>query len=196
MRAKPGLLFLSACVCVLAMSGCASSGSAVQGSETTAHASSGVITLDTPIHVHLFSTSDTDLGPASARDTANAMVKSAPHLLAVDIVDGLRRAGFTEVTLDESDGDPSAVALNLTGRFTVLNPGNQNLRLWIGFGAGKSKVSVEGSVVSATGAVLTEFSLSRSGLGWGASGPQLEDESGILGHSVADELVEWSGVGN
>ena len=54
------------------------------------------------------------------------MVKSAPHLLATDIVESLRRAGFTAVTLDESEEEPSGEALNLTGSFTKLNPGSQN----------------------------------------------------------------------
>lgn len=66
------------------------------------------ISKNSPIHVHLFSTADTDLGRPKFRDTANAMAKSAPHLLASDIVNELRESGFTEVSLDETEGEPSA----------------------------------------------------------------------------------------
>ena len=128
-------------------------------------------------------------------DTANTMVKSAPHLLAVDIVDRLRQSGFTQVTLDESDGEPSEDTLNLKGKFTVLNPGNQGLRLMFGFGAGKSKVCVEGQLIGSAGEILTDFSQCRSGLGWGSSAPQLEKETEILGYSIADLLIEWLQTG-
>jgi len=68
------------------------------------------------IHVHLFSTSEANLGNQEFRDTADAMAKSAPHLLATDIDGALRLSGFTAVSLDETEGEPSEDALNLTGR--------------------------------------------------------------------------------
>jgi len=182
------------CACLVALLGCASGAAGNSADSALEHAE--VMSLDTPIHVHLFSTSDTDLGAGSTRDTARAMLKSAPHLLAVDVVDRLRQAGFTRVTLDESDGDPASDALTLVGRFTVLHPGSQGLRMWIGFGAGKSKVCVEGRLVDADGQELTDFSLCRSGLGWGSSAPQLEGESADLGLSIAELLIDWSKAGD
>ena len=185
------ITFVQYLLCLATVSACASSA----GTGGHAHVARGSISTDTPIHVHPFSTAETDLGGHAARDIANTMVRSAPHLLAVDIVDGLRAAGFTNVTLDESEGEPSASALKLTGRFTVLKPGSQNLRLWIGFGAGKSKVCVEGQLANPQGGVLADFSMCRGGLGWGASGPQLEGETGLLGHSIADSVIDLSGAG-
>ena len=125
-------------------------------------------------------------------DTAQAMAKSAPHLLASDIVAALRNSGFSAVTLDESEGEPAADAMNLTGHFTKLDPGSQNLRLWIGFGAGESKVCVSGQLTDAKGKKLGDFADCRNGLGWGASGPQGDKGALILGDRIAKFLIDWS----
>jgi hypothetical protein len=47
-----------------------------------------------PFHVQLFDVADADLGKPKHRDTAEMLARSAPHLLAVDIVEALREAGF------------------------------------------------------------------------------------------------------
>lgn len=145
-----------------------------------------------PIHVHPFTTEGADLGNPKFRDTAQAMAKSAPHLLASDIVAALRNSGFSAVTLDESEGEPAADAMNLTGHFTKLDPGSQNLRLWIGFGAGESKVCVSGQLTDAKGKKLGDFADCRNGLGWGASGPQGDKGALILGDRIAKFLIDWS----
>ncbi len=152
----------------------------------------GKLTRDTSLHVHLFDTTNTYLGDPKYRDTAQAMAKSAPHLLAADVVHALREAGFTGVTLDESEQGPSAEGLNLTGRFTSLDPGSQGLRVWIGFGAGESKVCIEGEVSDAAGAKLATFSDCRKGLGWGESGKQGQKGAVILGERLANFLIEWA----
>ncbi|PLW66720.1 DUF4410 domain-containing protein [Pseudohalioglobus lutimaris] len=152
---------------------------------------SGELSKDQAIHVHLFSTDDADLGKAKFRDTANAMVKSAPHLLATDIVESLRAAGFTNVTLEESEGEPSASAMQVTGRFTRLDPGSQNMRVWIGFGAGESKVCISGEVTGENGEKLAKFADCQNGLGWGASGPQGDKGAEILGDRIAGFLISW-----
>ena len=150
------------------------------------------LSKNSAIHVHLFSTSEANLGNQKFRDTANAMAKSAPHLLATDVVGALRNSGFTTVSLDETEGEPSEDALNLTGRFTQLNPGSQNLRVWIGFGAGKSKVCIEGELKDKSGAKLADFSDCRSGLGWGSSAPQGDRGAEILGEEIARFLTDWA----
>ena len=152
----------------------------------------GDLSKTTAIHVHLFDTTGADLGKPKFRDTANAMAKSAPHLLAADIVEALRHAGFTSVTLDESEEGPSDGSLNLTGRFTKLNPGSQNMRVWIGFGAGESKVCITGEVSNASGEKLANFADCRNGLGWGASAQQGGKGAVILGERVAEFLIDWA----
>ena len=153
---------------------------------------SGDLSKATAIHVHPFSTADADLGNPKFRDTANAMAKAAPHLLATDIVEALRGAGFSSVTLDESNKGIPPDALNVTGRFTRLDPGSQNLRVWIGFGAGESKVCISGTVTDAGGNKLADFADCRNGLGWGSSGPQANEGAEILGERVAKFLIDWS----
>ena len=162
------------------------------GKMDSSHVNAGELSKTTAIHVHLFDISGADLGKPKFKDTASAMAKSAPHLLAADIVETLRHAGFTSVTLDESEKAPSGEALNLTGRFTKLVPGSQNLRVWIGFGAGESKVCISGEVTNASGDKLANFADCRNGLGWGASAQQGDMGAEILGERVAEFLVDWA----
>ena len=152
----------------------------------------GELSKQGAIHIHPFSTAETELGKSKFRDTATAMAKSAPHLLATDIVETLRDAGFTAVTLDESEGDRSPDAINVTGRFTKLDPGSENLRVWIGLGAGESKVCISGEVTDSGGNTLADFADCRNGLGWGASGPQGDKGAEILGTRVAGLLIRWA----
>lgn len=148
------------------------------------------LSKETAIHIHPFTTAGADLGKPKFRDTATAMAKSAPHLLATDIVETLREAGFTSVTLDESEGPRSPEAINVTGRFTKLDPGSQNLRVWVGLGAGESKVCISGEVTDPGGSKLADFADCRNGLGWGSSAPQGDKGAEILGTRVAGFLVE------
>ncbi|MEH6583217.1 MAG: DUF4410 domain-containing protein [Halioglobus sp.] len=166
--------------------------SLADGKMQSSQVNAGELSKTTAIHVHLFDTTGADLGKPKFSDTANAMAKSAPHLLAADIVEALRHAGFTAVTLDESEKGPSDDALNLTGRFTKLHPGSQNMRVWIGFGAGESKVCISGEVTNASGENLANFSDCRNGLGWGASAQQGDKGAEILGERVAGFLVDWA----
>ena len=98
----------------------------------------------------------------------------------------------TSVTLDESEEGPSDGSLNLTGRFTKLNPGSQNMRVWIGLGAGESKVCISGEVSNASGEKLANFADCRNGLGWGASAEQGDKGAEILGERVAAFLIDWA----
>jgi hypothetical protein len=156
---------------------------------------SGSLTKASAIHIHPFTTAEADLGKPKFRDTAIAMAKSAPHLLATDIVETLRDAGFNSVTLDESKVARSPEVISVTGRFTKLDPGSQSLRVWIGFGAGESQVCISGKATDPTGDTLAEFADCRSGLGWGASGPQGEESAEILGARVARFLIKWAEEG-
>ncbi|WOJ98523.1 DUF4410 domain-containing protein [Congregibacter brevis] len=151
-----------------------------------------VFSKDTAIHVHLFDTSRADLGKSKHADIARSMANSAPHLLAADIVNALREAGFTKVTLDESESGAVDDALQLTGRFTKLDPGSQNLRVWIGFGAGKSEVCISGKLSTPEGNEVAEFDDCKSGLGWGQSGPQGDKGAEVLGDRVAGRIIGLS----
>ena len=150
------------------------------------------IARDSPLHVQLFDSAHADLGSPKHRDTAELLARSAPHLLAVDIVESLRDAGFSNIVLDEEAATSSQKNLTLTGSFTDLNPGSQAARAWIGFGAGKSKVCIEGRVSDSSGDVLAEFSHCRKGLGWGDSSAQMASSAVRVGDSIATFLTEWA----
>jgi len=158
------------------------------------HASLNVVQIskDSPIHVRLFSVSDADLGKPKHLDTAELLSRTAPHLLAVDVVESLRGAGFDEVVVDESNALAPEGTLVLSGKFTELNPGSQAARAWIGFGAGRSKVCVEGTLSDHAGTELGNFSHCRKGLGWGESGGQMEKSAIRVGDSIAQFLTEWA----
>lgn len=138
------------------------------------------IPKSTPIHVHLFNTEQLTLNSDTARTVAN----SAPHLLAADIVSTLRNVGFSQVTLDETKGGAAADSMTLVGTFTKLTPGSQNLRLWIGFGAGQSKICVEGKLNDAQGVAVGTFTHCENGIGWGESKPQVEVEAKTIGEKI------------
>ena len=161
--------------------------------QTTLHV--GKITSDAPVHVHLFDTSGVKLGKAKHQDTARLMAGTAPHLLAVDIVEGMRDGGFSKVILEETtttEVELSPGELALLGRFTELNPGSQATRLWIGLGAGKSKVCIEGRLMDSNNRSVGEFSDCRSGLGWGSSAGEMENSTQSIGNDIAKLLTGWA----
>ena len=145
-----------------------------------------------PFHVQLFDVADADLGKPKHRDTAEMLARSAPHLLAVDIVEALREAGFSSVVLDEQPDTSSTSHLVLKGKFTKLNPGSQAARAWIGFGAGESKVCVIGRIDDGAGKMLGEFSHCQKGLGWGKGDNQMESSAARVGDSIAMFLTQWA----
>ena len=155
----------------------------------------GKISRDAPVHVYLFDTSNVKMGKAKHKDTARLMAGTVPHLLAVDIVEGMRDSGFSKVILEESTATEvnlSSGEMALLGRFTELNPGSQATRQWIGLGAGKSKVCIKGRLVDSNNKSLGEFSDCRNGLGWGNSAAELDNSTESIGDDVANLLTGWA----
>ena len=151
----------------------------------------GGISKDAAIVVHAFDITGADLGKFKHQDTAKRSAQTAPHLLAVDIVDTLRGHGFSNVTLSESS-EPAGDALQLVGNFTEINPGSKATRAWIGFGAGKSKVCVSGTLQTTTGDKIGEFKDCEKGLGWGDSSAQTAGESSRIGANIGELLFGWT----
>ena len=145
-----------------------------------------------PFHIQLFDVTYADLGKPKHRDTAEMLARSAPHLLAVDIVEALREAGFGNVVLDEQPDHSSTSHLVLRGQFTKLDPGCQATRAWIGFGAGESKVCVSARIENEAGEIQGKFSHCRKGLGWGKSDSQVESSTERVGDSIAQFLSAWA----
>jgi len=150
-----------------------------------------MIAKDTAIVVHAFDSSKADLGSFKHIDTATRAAATAPHLVAVDIVETLREHGFTDVTLSDSAA-PAGDALQLLGTFTEINPGSQSTRVWIGFGAGASKVCISGTLQTASGEIVGDFKDCEKGLGWGNSGDQTEGEAARIGANVGQLIDSWA----
>jgi hypothetical protein len=168
--------------------------SAAQSDETAVdHAKLhvGGISKDAPIVVHAFDITGADLGKFKHQDTAKRSAQTAPHLLAVDIVDTLRGHGFSNITLSES-AELTGEALHLVGNFTEINPGSQATRAWIGFGAGASKVCISGTLQTTAGEVVGEFEDCEKGLGWGDSSAQTSGESSRIGANIGELLLAWT----
>ena len=153
------------------------------------HAHAEPLSRSSTIMVKRFDVEDADLGKSKHQDTARAMAKAAPHLVAVDIAQFLRRDGFINVILDESDEQPGAEAVVLSGRFTTIKPGSQAMRVWVGFGAGHSEVCTEVELTAADGELMHSFDICNSGIGWGDSKSNLGDEAKHLGHKIADKIA-------
>lgn len=80
------------------------------------------------------------------------------------ISDELKGKSIEIVQSDSPPGEAGdAKVLMVRGKVTEMNPGSQALRYWVGFGAGQSRVEVEGEVVDArSGRVLLKFKHARS----------------------------------
>lgn len=150
------------------------------------------ISRDAPITINVFDASQVDLGNARHHDTAERTASAAPQLLAVDIVESLRDAGFSNVVLGDGGAVNSITELNLHGRFTIIHPAGQAARAWLGFGAGESKVCVDGVVSESSGKQLGYFSHCSKGLGWGERDGQLHKDATRIGQSIANFLSAWA----
>lgn len=150
-----------------------------------------VLDRSAPLHVATFGVDQAKLGKAKHQDVARQMAQTVPHLLASDIVVELRSAGFTDVTLDQSEST-NADRWFLTGEFTELNPGSQAARVWVGFGAGESKVCVKAELKNGQGKLMGEFAHCAQSLGWGESESQMESSADRLGHNFAQLMNQWA----
>ena len=88
----------------------------------------------------------------------------------------------------------SGDALLIEGKFTELDPGSRAKRYLVGFGSGKSGVTVEGSV-KALGALVASFEQRRigvMGLGGGDSLGKLASDTRNIGEDLAKFLHAWA----
>lgn len=150
------------------------------------------ISRDAGLTINTFDISQVDLRNAKHRDTAERAAASVPQLLAVDITESLRDAGFSSVVLAGRGEAKSISELNLHGRFTKIDPGSQAAQAWLGVGAGESKVCVDGVISDHSGTQLGYFSHCSKGLGWGESDARQDQDATRIGQSIATFLFEWS----
>ena len=104
--------------------------------------------------------------------------------------------------VEQADTEKTAGSLQRTllvrGKVNEMNPGSKALRYWVSFGAGQSRVEIEGDVVdAASGSVLVKFKHARSsGIGvWGGDYFKfLSDDTHDIGEDVGRMLLQFRGT--
>jgi len=150
------------------------------------------ISRDTPIRIRDFSMEHTHMGKPKHRDAAEKVAEAARHLLSADLLEALRNMGFKDVGLAEKDSPLPDPCLVIEGEFTIFDAGSQASRIMWGFGSGRSRVCVAGTVQDRAGTVLAKFEHCRKGTGWGKSGSELRKEAHTLGQDIATFLDGWA----
>jgi hypothetical protein len=144
-----------------------------------------------PVVMKPFSTSDVK---GDSEETQKMRV-DAPGMLTERFAMKLKELGpYTDVSA-AAEGAAPAAALVLEGKFTEMDPGSRAKRYFVGFGAGKSGVTVEGAVRSADGTLLAEFEQRRigvMGVAGGNSMDKLTSDTRDIGEDIAKFLSAWA----
>lgn len=148
----------------------------------------------TRIVIQPFSATDADIVRGEKKDETKTLQADGPRLLAERLVARLKETGaFTEVSL--AQGPAPADALLVEGRFVELDPGSRAKRYFAGFGAGKSAITVTGTVRSSDGSVLATFEQRRVGV-MGAFGGdsigKMTSDAKSIGEDIALFLSSWA----
>jgi len=150
----------------------------------------------TTVVIHPLSATDADLVNGDKKEETKKMQVDGPKMFADEFVAKLKGMGpFTEVSALDAGSAAPAGALVIDGKFTEMDPGSRAKRYVVGFGAGKSGVTVEGSVKSADGAMFATFQQRRVGVmgvaGGDSMGKLIADTKNIAG-DLAKFLSEWA----
>jgi uncharacterized protein DUF4410 len=150
----------------------------------------------TRVVIRPFSATDADIVTGEKKDETKTMQADGPRMLAERFVTKLKEFGpFTDVSVLDSGATAPAEALVVEGKFTELDPGSRAKRYFAGFGAGKSGVTVEGSVKSADGKLLATFEHRRIGVMGVAGGDslgKLASDTKSIGEDLAKFLSAWA----
>jgi hypothetical protein len=152
--------------------------------------------------IRQFSATDTDLGSGgkdgkdSRKSEAKMMQEQGPKMLAEHFVAKLKELGpFTDVASAEAGSGGVADALVVDGKFTGIDPGSQAKRYLVGFGAGKSSVSVSGTLTAPDGTRLATFAQRRIGVMGVAGGDSLQkllSDTKSIGEDLAKFVSAWA----
>jgi len=149
----------------------------------------------THVVIRPFSATDADIVKGEKKEETKTMQSDGPRMLAERFVARLKELGpFTDVSVLGPEGTAPADALLVEGKFTELDPGSRAKRYLVGFGSGKSGVTVEGSV-KALGAVVASFEQRRVGVMGVAGGDSLGKLAGDtrnIGEDLAKFLNAWA----
>lgn len=153
----------------------------------------------TTVVIRPLSATDADLQVGDKNEKKEETTKmqgDAPKLFAEEFVSQLKKLGpFTTVSVLEAGASAPAGALIVEGKFTEMDPGSRAKRYAVGFGAGKSGVTVQGSVKGADGAMIATFEQRRvgtMGFAGGDSMGKLVADTKNIAEDVAKFLSEWA----
>ena len=142
-----------------------------------------------------FSATDADLKEGDKKEDTKKMQPIAGRTLGDEFVGQLKKMGpFTEVSLLADDATPPADAIVVEGKFVEIDPGSAAKRYFVGYGAGKSGVKVEGTIKSGD-KVLATFEQRRVGVmsgGYKDSMGKLMSDTIAIGEDIAKLLNAWA----
>jgi len=152
-----------------------------------------------PVVARPFSATADDLAAGGQKGELKKETKDlqdrGPRLLVTELVTKLKEGeAFTSVTVLDGQSLPPSNALVVEGRFTMIDPGSQAKRYFVGFGAGKSGVAVWGSVKTSDGKLLATFVHKRigvMGVAGGDSTAKLVSDATSIGEDIAKFLTAW-----
>ena len=150
----------------------------------------------TRVVIQLFSATDADITKGEKKDETKTLQADGPRLLADRFVSKRKELGpFADVVSAPSAAMRPDDALIVEGKFVELDPGSRAKRYFVGMGAGKSAVAVEGSIKSADGTLLATFRQRRvgvMGMGGGDSIGKLTSDAKNIGDDLAKFLSGWA----
>jgi len=155
----------------------------------------GSISKDTPVRIQPFSAKNAEIGKVnkeSHRQQAEQMKHNAPTMFTEALKTSLREAGFKDVAVVKGGEELPKAYYLIDGKFTVLHLGSQQERLWVGFGAGKSKTCVAGKVTDQAGKDLADFENCRVGTWWGGSEGEMINDSRGSGNHISGFMYHWA----
>jgi hypothetical protein len=143
-----------------------------------------------------FSATDADIVSGEKKEATKTMQADGARMLGDRFVAKLKELGpFSDVSVVSTDATVPADALVIEGKFTELDPGSRAKRYFVGFGAGKSGVTVTGSVKTSDGTLLATFEQRRIGVMGAAGGDSLGKLAGdtkSIGEDLAKFLSAWA----
>jgi hypothetical protein len=158
----------------------------------------GSITKEQPIRVRRFESANADVGKTGKKKYAHVatmMKQTAPESLMTAFIDGLKANGFKDVSELAEDSELPENSIVVEGEFTVLNPGSRAKRYWAGFGAGKSRICIEGRALGGEDAVLLEFDHCRfgaMGIFGGDAAKQMTTDAMRTGTRLSEFFRNWA----
>jgi hypothetical protein len=160
---------------------------------------------DRTVIVKLFTSEKAELGTGSkenddtkAQGQAQQLQTEGPKALADALVARLQEEGGYKggaVAGNDAASYDAATTLIVEGQFTELDPGSRAKRYFVGFGAGKTAVTVTGTVKDGSGALLATFKQRRVGTMGAAGGDSIKKMTGdckSIGEDIAKFLSAWA----